>query len=1208
MPTEEGQKLRHACSTCCRSFSNKRDLVKHQYMHREKPNLVCLHCNKTYTTESNYRRHINALQNVEKKGYNCGNCGSLFRRLKDLEQHHELKHRDDKVFRCKVCQAEFSWHENLLKHQQVHEVNPHICTVCNHEFIDMTSLLVHRRTHHLPLSSSAAAEPPHKATRLVISQQPEASVEKPFTCHICGRRFKFDFSYQAHLDAHVIPASGEKSVDVGRISEPPSHLSKPVYVQMDSEGIIDLPAFSSSTNEDVEIIVEVGNVMAAAAGTPPVLLQIPMIPDKDDRQSTTCMKSEMDKITADDGQLLRTSELLKTEQRKDDNSVTGIIDSHDEQKAPGSGSVGKNGRDSALRKADENEGPPEIDRMDFVDGGKPWPAAITAFNSYNTRPKKPTKRKRERVPFQFNCVMTDDKPFVCCICGEAFRWEISLQVHTKVHTEGKVPGVRKIYNSAGAADKKKVMKCKEKVKNSENATGEPGMKKSRIVYRRDSSDEEDVEEDAFAFGNDPEEEERSQIYHGKKFGQRTLRPDNADDMLQEYLVGNESFISLEESSAHAENEMEDYCVQPEEGVLQNKLKEKQKTFRKKLPDDSWRKGKAILRKKRTWKQSKHRAGAETDALHSDSDEKSVCRQATVGPETQRGGLVESLGNYDVAYEHSELDARPLNQQDVMDADEDKKRPSCPHYMVEQGCLDDFHAAASAAAVTEGSDVGLNDDRIVMAEAYAFVALPDAERGLLQNGVTKEEPLVDDGAEQCEDARHFPVAMDTDHQEIASEQVQNMNASGSIAFSSSLHHQIERRADDAVKLPTFGVVTKSEPHEIQQNISVSVKILSQSAEIEPHTLSAGLVSSQGAEAEPHTTPAGLISSQGAETEPSAGLTPQGAETQPHTTQTGLIPLQGAETEPHTTLDGLTPSQAAEAVPHMTSAGLIPSLRAETDTIISTLQLGEKESNATAYESKHDNSCSVRVCYSAENGEHAKDSMGDTRFSQPAIKDDVSVSRITPGSDQHCLTEQFFPALTSSASATPSLSEGKNALSPKQDIIAGSIYSASSEPDQILVKDATLRRKHVIKQRNVRQFSSLFQSFNSRCFLKKGHTLKKSFLKKSVRGGSVVIPSNVSKSAQGTITKRNNCGQCGKHFTSDRSLKRHRMRHGSLKTVSFKCSYCLKRFSTMASLDRHLISLHVSTVASCETCHKQFTTVDSFTLHQQHGCVFSAFERK
>lgn len=1160
--------------------------MKHQYMHREKPNLVCLHCNKNFTTESNYRRHINALQNVEKKGYNCGNCGCLFRRLRDLEEHHELKHKDDKVFRCTVCQAEFSWHENLLKHQQVHEVNPHICTVCKHEFIDLTSLLVHRRTHHLPSSSAAAAEPPNKATRMVISQQPETSsssaADKPFTCHICGRCFRFDFSYQAHLDAHVIPASREMSVNAGQGYESASHFSKPVYVQMDSEGIIDLPAFSSSSNEDVEIIVEVGNV--ATAGTP-VFLQIP-IPEKeeDTPNSTTCMKSEIYKNRrTDDGELLRqtSQEVVKTEERRDESS--GINENDEDKNTPGSGSAGKNDRDnSTLSKRDEiGEGPPEIDRMDVVDAGKPWAAAVTSFNSCSTKPKKPTKRKRERVPFQFNCVMTDDKPFVCSTCGEAFRWEISLQVHTKAHTEGKVPGVRKIYNSVGAADKRKAMKCKEKVRNSENTTGQPGIKKSRIVYRRESSDEEDVEEDTFAFGNDPEEEASAQVVlsHKKKLSQRRLRPDNADDMLLEYLVGDESFISLEESNENGENEMEDYCPRSEEVVLQNKLKEKEKTLRNKLPDDSWKKGKAILRKKRTWKPLKQRSAggaAETGALpHSDSADESVCQNEAVQPETQGGGgggegFVESLGHCERAGEQS---ARSLHQQSVIDAgeDKDKKKPGCPQSMVEQGCLDGLCAVDSAAVVADGrgvgsKEVGLNDDRIAMAVAYAAVALPVAEPGLLQNGIIKEE---DARAEQRENVMcPLPVAMDT-----ASEQVQNVNACGFIAFSGSLHHQTDRRVDDAMNggKKSLGEVGLSEPLEIEQNIRVSVSAIpSQSAETEPHKTSAGLTPSQEAETEPHMPSADLIPLQEVET-----------------TSAGLALSLGAEIKPHESPDNLTSLQRAEAERRTTSAGLTPS---EGDTRISPSQLREKESNATECEFKHDDSCSARISISAENGDHAKGSTGDTwHFSS---SQDVSASRID------------LESLISSASATPSLPEKRNASSQKDmtlEIIAG-----NSDPDQILVKDAALKSKYPIKQRNFRQLSSLFQSIKAKCFFKKGLTLKKSYLKKRV-----AILSNVQKSVQGTIVKRNNCGQCGKHFTSDRSLKRHRIRHRStLKTLSFKCSHCLKRFSTTTSLDRHLISLHVScaVVASCETCHKQFMTVDSFTLHQQHGCVFSALETK
>jgi 5-methylcytosine-specific restriction endonuclease McrA len=507
-------------------------------------------------------------------------------------------------------------------------------------------------------------------------------------------------------------------------------------------------------------------------------------------------------------------------------------------------------------------------------------------------------------------------------------------------------------------------------------------------------------------------------------------------------------------------------------------------------------------------------------------------------------LVESLGNCDKAHEHNELD-----EQDVIDdEDEDKKSSCCPPYKVaEQGCLDEFHAVNSVAEGDGGgggggSEVGLNDDRIAMAAAYAAVAQPSAEHSLLQNGFIKDELVVDAEAEQGEDAALcLSVAMDTDsiaHEETASEQqVQDVNACSSIALSGSVHHQTDKRTDDDIvsgkTSPTVGECIVS-PHDVQQNLSISATIPLQSDEIEPHTMPASLIPSQGAEAEPHTTSAGSISSQGADV---------------------------------------------------------------TNTTISSSQLGENKSNASAYKFKHDGNSSVKVCASAGNGEHAKDSMEDMHNFQPMIKEDISVSTAAALEvEQHCIAKEFCPAMTSSVSAT-SMPEGKNALSPKPmtlDIIAESIYSASSESDQTL-KDAALQCKHAFKQRNVRQVSHSFQSFKARCFSKKSLTLKK-----SVKGSSAVIPSNAPKSAHGTIT--NICVQCGKHFTNIRSLKRHRMRHrSSVKIVSFKCSYCWKRFSTMASLDRHLISLHVPSVASCETCHKRFTTLDSFTLHQLHGCV-------
>lgn len=61
--------------------------------------------------------------------------------------------------------------------------------------------------------------------------------------------------------------------------------------------------------------------------------------------------------------------------------------------------------------------------------------------------------------------MTMDKPFECVICGESFRWEISLDIHTKTHVDGEqLYGVRKQPASAGEEAKKRKSQASSRIK------------------------------------------------------------------------------------------------------------------------------------------------------------------------------------------------------------------------------------------------------------------------------------------------------------------------------------------------------------------------------------------------------------------------------------------------------------------------------------------------------------------------------------------------------------------------------------------------------------------------------------------------------------------------------------------------------------------------------------------------------------------------
>lgn len=687
MMPAEGQKLRHECLTCSRPFNSKGDLIKHQYMHREKPQLTCSHCNKTFATELNYKRHLNSLQNNVKKRYHCNNCGKFFQKLRDLESHHDSEHRDDKVFRCGVCQAEFCWHENLLKHKQVHDVDSHVCGTCGRKFIDLTSLLVHKRTCHM--SSKTEIQKKSVITKEEFDTICQSDGGKPFTCHICGRGFKFDFSYQAHLDGHVIPATeGNYYTNKQTVTNDPpvsGNTSKSLYVEMDNEGIIDLPALNGTSNEEVEIIVEVGNVATSRT----VALSFP------GQQIITNIKTKQDSM-AEKSSLKATGE-----KRTSQESSINILKDPDEQT-------------KALKEEPEkritfyepykkrNTGNPVLQTT--VSGAEvPVPR-----RPYLSRPKKPPRRKREKIPFHYNCVMTDDKPFVCSTCGEAFRWEISLQVHIKVHTGGKVPGIRKVYMSGRHTGTRSIDKTKN------GSSQDSGAKKSRIVYQRHSSEEEEDEEedteDAYAFQNGREEDKSTLLsyQHGKRFVEKKFDAETADDMLQEYLAGGEF------SSDGGCNDIQ----------LEVATKSKDATRTNSQSDGCWQKGRIIFTMANTEKVERLKVSDQTAEAGSEKPVATECDAIVMASGNEIAIMTECSVNRD--------------QNFAVACVEDSAK--------DVGNVSQFGVIGSCLMATFPFDLTAvtNDCRNAMATTYSVTSETVSLPVVMQNGFKQEEATADGG--------------------------------------------------------------------------------------------------------------------------------------------------------------------------------------------------------------------------------------------------------------------------------------------------------------------------------------------------------------------------------------------------------------------------------------------------------------------------------
>jgi len=260
-PSRRGRRQQHQgvynCTSCSRSFSSRREMVTHQYMHRENPATFCAICNKSFSSESAYRRHAAShtrkATSTPRPRKTCCQCNMQFDTMRQLSAHHAEKHVDEKRFICAICGSQFAWPENLKAHQRTHELDPHECEICGRRFVDATSLRVHTRNSHGPSSET----PPQR---------------KQHCCKVCGRSFQFDFSLRAHMKGHAqspVAASLHWSKRLSKSSSTAAPVTQTKYVHVDSKGVIDLGMDVAQTpvNQPSEIIVEVYNYQSSDTAT-----------------------------------------------------------------------------------------------------------------------------------------------------------------------------------------------------------------------------------------------------------------------------------------------------------------------------------------------------------------------------------------------------------------------------------------------------------------------------------------------------------------------------------------------------------------------------------------------------------------------------------------------------------------------------------------------------------------------------------------------------------------------------------------------------------------------------------------------------------------------------------------------------------------------------------------------------------------------------
>uniref|UniRef100_A0A1B6J6N9 Protein krueppel n=1 Tax=Homalodisca liturata TaxID=320908 RepID=A0A1B6J6N9_9HEMI len=234
----------YECSTCNKSYSTKKSLMRHQLVHEE-PNFQCDICGLKIYRKDKFNEHYEKCcgKNPDKVT-KCNICGDSFDNndllrehksthvaegvlseedLKSIEIKVEDKISDVKVIRkrrtdivglkCPECNKQYNTRKNLLRHVQIHKDKQFSCNICPKKFFRREHLKVHLAKHKIvkPYACEICSKRFVKEEQLANHMSrhdgfPKKSKNtnglKRFLCEICSKTFTQSTTLVAHLRAH----------------------------------------------------------------------------------------------------------------------------------------------------------------------------------------------------------------------------------------------------------------------------------------------------------------------------------------------------------------------------------------------------------------------------------------------------------------------------------------------------------------------------------------------------------------------------------------------------------------------------------------------------------------------------------------------------------------------------------------------------------------------------------------------------------------------------------------------------------------------------------------------------------------------------------------------------------------------------------------------------------------------------------------------
>ncbi len=178
----------------------------HVEKHKDDVFYTCDFCDEAFTSEAALDRHVEEAH----ASYDCELCGEKFDVRRDLDRHATKKHGGAKLHHCEKCDRFFILKALMIGHQ-CQKRGEYYCQLCERDFTTNQGLQLHLRGHPADRARSATrranCEVCHKELDACYMDKHmrtmhSKTVERPYGCEECGRRFTEVFHLKEHMESH----------------------------------------------------------------------------------------------------------------------------------------------------------------------------------------------------------------------------------------------------------------------------------------------------------------------------------------------------------------------------------------------------------------------------------------------------------------------------------------------------------------------------------------------------------------------------------------------------------------------------------------------------------------------------------------------------------------------------------------------------------------------------------------------------------------------------------------------------------------------------------------------------------------------------------------------------------------------------------------------------------------------------------------------